>query len=159
MSTPDTGAPTMLEATPAELAAHKGEHLGPTPWRTMTQERVNQFADVTEDHNFIHVDPERAAATPFGGTIAHGYLTVSLLAPLSGELMRVKDAAIAINYGMNKLRFPGPLPVGADFRATGVLNDVTEVPGGVQVALEITVEVRDAPKPSLVAECLYRFLT
>ena len=144
-------------ATLAELPGLAGQRLGPTDWREMTQERVNEFADVTEDHNYIHVDPERAKASPFGGTIAHGYLSVALLAPISQELLSVSDAATSVNYGMDRLRFPAPLPVGAEFRGTAEVAEVTEVKGGVQVKLAMKVEVKDAPKPALVAECLYRY--
>jgi acyl dehydratase len=143
--------------TLAELPGLAGQHLGPTGWREMTQERVDRFADVTEDHNYIHVDPERAKDSPFGGTIAHGYLSVALLAPISQELLAVSDAATSVNYGMDRLRFPAPLPVGAAFRGSGEVVEVSEVKGGMQVKLALTVEVKDAPKPALVAECLYRY--
>ena len=143
--------------TLAELPGLAGQRLGPTDWREMTQERVNEFADVTEDHNYIHVDPERAKDSPFGGTIAHGYLSVALLAPISMELLSVSDAATSVNYGMDRLRFPAPLPVGAEFRGSAEVAEVSEVKGGVQVKLAMTVEVKDAPKPALVAECLYRY--
>jgi acyl dehydratase len=123
----------------------------------MTQERVNQFAEVTGDHNFIHVDPARARETPFRGTIAHGYLTLSLLAPITQQLLVVTDAATSINYGLNKLRFPAPLPVGAEFRGHGEVVEVTSIDNGVQVAATFTVEVKGASKPALVAECLFRY--
>ena len=123
----------------------------------MTQEQVNQFAEVTGDRNFIHVDPERARATPFGGTVAHGYLTLSLLGPISQQLLVVTDASTSINYGLNKLRFPGPLPVGAEFRGRGEIVEVTAFEKGVQVTAAFTVEVKDAAKPALVAECLFRY--
>ncbi len=123
----------------------------------MTQERVNQFAEVTGDHNFIHVDPVRARQTPFGGTIAHGYLTVSLLGPISQELLVVTDAATSVNYGLNKVRFPAPLPVGAEFRGYGEVIEVTALESGVQVLAAFTVEVKGASKPALVAECLFRY--
>ena len=139
------------------LLQHAGTHLGPTAWRTMTQDRVDQFADVTEDHNFIHVDPERARETPFRGTIAHGYLTLSLLAPLLDELLKVEGAATSINYGLDKLRFPAPLPVGSRFRASADLVEAEEVKGGgVQIRIAVKVEVEDSPKPALAAECLFR---
>jgi acyl dehydratase len=141
----------------AGLAGHVGSHLGYTDWREMRQERVNGFADVTEDHNYIHVDPERAAGGPFGGTVAHGYLTLSLLAPLLGELLRVEGAATAVNYGLDRLRFPAPVPVGSRFRAGAELAEVTDVPGGVQVKVVATVEVEGSPKPSLVADVLFRY--
>jgi acyl dehydratase len=123
----------------------------------MTQERVNQFAELTGDHNFIHVDPERARKTPFGGTIAHGYLTLSLLGPISQQLLVVTDATTSINYGLNKLRFPGPLPVGAEFRGQGEILTVTPFEQGIQVVAAFSIEVKDAAKPALAAECLFRY--
>ena len=146
-----------LDTDLAGLAAHVGSHLGHTGWREMTQERVDAFADVTEDHNYIHVDPERAAAGPFGGTVAHGYLTLSLLAPLIGEVLRVRGATTAVNYGLDRLRFPAPVPVGSRFRAGVELLEVAEIPGGVHVKVLATVEVDGASKPSLVAEALFRY--
>jgi acyl dehydratase len=142
--------------TLAELPGLAGQRLGPTEWREMTQARVNEFADVTEDHNYIHVDPERAKDSPFGGTIAHGYLTVALLAPISQQLLDVQGAT-GVNYGMDRLRFPAPLPVGAEFRGSGEVLDVTEVKGGMQVKVTFTVEVRDQERPALVADCLFRY--
>jgi acyl dehydratase len=149
---PSTGLTTDV----AGLAAHAGEQLGHSAWRTLTQAQVNQFADLTEDHNPIHVDPEHAAKTPFGGTIVHGYFTVSLLAPLLDELLRIEGASLSINYGMDKLRFPAPVPVGARFRASAQLAEVTEITGGVQIKVVATVELENADKPALVAECLFR---
>ena len=142
--------------TLAELPGLAGQRLGPTEWREMTQARVNEFADVTEDHNYIHVDPERAKDSPFGGTIAHGYLSVALLAPISQQLLDVQGAT-GVNYGMDRLRFPAPLPVGAEFRGSGEVLDVTEVKGGMQVKVTLTVEVRDQERPALVADCLFRY--
>jgi acyl dehydratase len=141
----------------AGLHALAGVELGHTDWREMTQERVNAFADVTEDHNFIHVDVERARETPFGGTIAHGYLTLSLLAPITQQLLTVTDAGLSINYGLEKLRFPAPLPVGAQFRGAARVTDVIAIDGGVQIKLMVTVEVKGAAKPALVAECVFRY--
>jgi acyl dehydratase len=143
--------------TIADAPLHVGRRIGPTEWQQMTQERVNQFAEVTGDHNFIHVDPARARQTPFGGTIAHGYLTLSLLAPISQQLLVVTDAATSVNYGLNKVRFPAPLPVGAEFRGLGELIEVTPFESGVQVAATFTVEVKGAAKPALAAECLFRY--
>ena len=140
----------------AGLREAAGTHLGYTDWQEMTQERVNLFADATDDHQFIHVDVERASQTPFGGTIAHGYLTLSLAAPIMGELMHVSDAKMAVNYGLDKVRFPAPLPVGAQFRGGGEIVEVTEVPGGLQVKSKVTVEVKDGAKPACVAETLVR---
>jgi acyl dehydratase len=139
--------------------ADVGNDEGAGEWFEVTQEQVNQFADVTHDHQFIHVDPERAAGTPFGGTIAHGFLTLSMLAPISQQLLNVTGAKASINYGTDKVRFPAPLPVGAQFRGTGVLTEVSEVKGGVQAKATFSIEVKDAPKPALVAECLFRFFT
>jgi acyl dehydratase len=141
----------------ARLPDLVGKHMGFTEWAEMTQERVNQFADVTEDHNFIHVDVERAKQTPFGGTIAHGYLTLSLVAPVTQQLLHVSDAATSINYGLDKVRFPAPLPVGALWHGGAELLEVAEVPGGLQTRVRATIEVKDSEKPSLVAECLFRF--
>jgi acyl dehydratase len=147
----------MTAVTLAEVPALAGRHLGHTDWREMTQDRVDQFAAVTEDHNYIHVDVERAKESPFGGTIAHGYLAVSLLAPISQQLLEVTDARTGVNYGMDRLRFPAPLPVGAQFRGGGEVAEAAEIEGGVQVKLKLTVEVRDADRPALVAECLFRY--
>ncbi len=140
----------------ASLRDAIGTHLGYTEWRELTQERVNLFADATDDHQFIHVDPERAKQTPFGGTVAHGYLTLSLMAPVMGELMHVSDAKMGINYGLDKVRFPAPLPVGAQWRGGGEIVEVTEVAGGLQIKVKGTIEVKDAEKPACVAECLVR---
>ena len=123
----------------------------------MVDHGVDAFADVTEDHNFIHVDPERAKDTPFGGTIAHGYLTVALLGPISQQLLSVTDASTSVNYGMDRVRFPAPLPVGARFRGRGELTEVTEVKGGVQAKTVFTVEVEGQERPALVAEGLFRY--
>ena len=144
-------------STLAGLHDLAGVELGHTEWQEMTQDRVSAFADVTDDHNFIHVDVERARATPFGGTIAHGYLTLSLLAPITQQLLSVSDAAMGINYGLDKVRFPAPLPVGAQFRGSATVTDVVAIEVGVQIKVRASVEVRDAPKPALVAECIYRF--
>jgi acyl dehydratase len=140
----------------ANLRDAVGTHLGFTEWREMTQERVNQFADATDDHQFIHVDPERAKQTPFGGTVAHGYLTLSLMAPVMGELMKVSDVKMGLNYGLDKVRFPAPLPVGAQWRGGAEIVEVSEVPGGLQIKVKGTIEVKDAEKPACVAECLVR---
>jgi acyl dehydratase len=140
----------------AGLAGHSGEQLGHTEWTKMTQDQVNQFADVTNDHQYIHVDVERAKASPFGGTIAHGFLTLSLVAPITQQLLTVTDAVAGLNYGLDRVRFPAPLPVGAQWRGGAELLEVTEVAGGLQAKLRVTVEVKEAEKPALVAECLVR---
>ena len=143
--------------TIADAPREVGRKVGPTEWRRMTQQQVDQFAEVTGDRNFIHVDPERARRTVFGGTIAHGYLTLALLGPISQQLLVVTDAATSINYGLNKLRFPGPLPVGAEFRGRGEIVEVTPFETGVQITASFTVEVKDAAKPALVADCVFRY--
>jgi acyl dehydratase len=140
-----------------ELTALVGTHLGYGEYRTVTQEQVNLFADATGDHQWIHVDPERAKAGPFGGPIAHGYLTLSLIPTLLGGVMKVEGVAMGVNYGTNKVRFTSPVPVGSELRAGATLASVDDFPGGVQVALDVVVEVRDAPKPSCVAQVVYRY--
>ena len=140
-----------------ELATLVGTHLGYSEWQTISQDQVNRFADATGDHQWIHVDPERAKAGPFGGPIAHGYLTLSLAPVLVNEVLVVHGVAMAVNYGANKVRFPSPVPVGADVRMGAELAGVEPVEGGAQVLLDLTFEVRDAPKPSCVAQVVYRF--
>jgi acyl dehydratase len=157
MTGPNATGSRAVVTSLADLPAHTGRQIGPTDWRGMTQQRVDEFADVTEDHNYIHVDPERAKDSPFGGTIAHGYLGVALLAPISQELLQVTDAGTSVNYGMDRLRFPAPLPVGAEFRGAGEILDVEEIRGGMQVKVALTIEVKDSAKPALVAECLFRY--
>ncbi|HEY7932036.1 MAG TPA: MaoC family dehydratase [Acidimicrobiales bacterium] len=140
-----------------ELRALVGEHLGYSDYREVTQEEVNLFADATGDHQWIHVDPERAAKGPFGGPIAHGYLTLSLVPVLLGGVLKVDGVAMGVNYGTNKVRFTSPVPVGSSIRAGATLASVEEVAGGVQVALDVVVEVKDAPKPSCVAQVVFRY--
>jgi acyl dehydratase len=140
----------------AGLRESVGQSLGHTDWVEMTQSEVDQFADLTGDHNFLHVDPGRAAATPFGGTIAHGYLSLSLLAPVTQRL-EVSDAATAVNYGLDKVRFPAPLPVGAQWRGTAQIIEVSEIKGGLQAKLTATIEVSRSERPAVVAECIVRF--
>ena len=151
-----TSETTGLVTTMAELSNHVGTHLGYTEWREMEQDRVNQFADVTDDHNFIHVDQEKAKQTPFGGTIAHGYLTLSLAAPIGMQLLQVTDAKVGLNYGLDKVRFPAPLPVGAEWRGGVELLSVEDAGGGLQVKSRVTVEVKGQEKPAMVAESLVR---
>jgi acyl dehydratase len=128
-----------------------GLELGPSEWREIRQERIDAFADATEDHQWIHVDPERAASGPFETTIAHGYLTLSLLVPFTYELLPV-EGGMAINYGLDRVRFPAPLPVGSRIRARLRVEDVMPVEGGVQVKLAATVERERHEKPVCVAE-------
>ena len=134
-----------------------GRRLGPTEWRVMTQDQVNQFADLTDDHNFIHVDPERAGQTRFGGTIAHGFFSLALIPPVT-QLLEVTDSAVNINYGLDRVRFPAPLPVGAEWRGTGEITDVTDCSGGVQAKIATTIEVKDSDRPVVAADCVFRFL-
>jgi acyl dehydratase len=154
---PAVTATSALITTIADLHRHAGRKLGPTEWQPMTQDAVNRFADLTSDHNFIHVDPERARETPFRGTIAHGFLTLSMLGPISQQLVVVEDAATSINYGLNKVRFPSAMPVGAEFRGHGEVVDVTEIDGGMQLTAAFTIEVKGAGRPAVAAECLFRY--
>jgi acyl dehydratase len=139
------------------LSALVGEHVGNSDWLEITQERVRQFADATGDHQWIHVDPERAAAGPFGGPIAHGYLTLSLVSYFLPQVWRVEGFGMGVNYGLERLRFPAPVPVGSRVRLRADLAEATPVDGGVQVAVDLTVEVDGAPKPALVARGLFRY--
>jgi acyl dehydratase len=144
--------------TLAELAALKGTELGTSDWVEVTQERVNLFADATNDHQWIHVDVERAKAeSPFGGPIAHGYLTLSLLIPMWSEVLVVTDVKMAVNYGLNKVRFPAPVPVGSKLRLVATLQDVEEVAGGLQVTASAVIEAEGAAKPVCIAELVVRF--
>src|SRR3984957_14442639 len=140
-----------------DLTALVGTHLGYSDYLNVTQEQVNLFAEATGDHQWIHVDPERAAAGPFGHTIAHGYLTLALVPVLLGGVMKVDGVSMGVNYGTNKVRFTSPVPVGSEVRAGATLATVDEVSGGVQVALDVIVEVKDAPKPSCVAQVVFRY--
>ncbi len=125
----------------------------------ITQERVNQFADATGDHQWIHIDPERAATeSPYGATIAHGYLTLSLTNMFLPSLITVEQISMGINYGVNKVRFPAPVPVGSRVRVGAELSSVDEINGGVQAVITITVEVEGSPKPACVVESLTRYM-
>jgi acyl dehydratase len=142
--------------TRAQLDAKIGERLGVSDWFLIDQARVNEFADVTLDHQFVHVDPERARATPFGGTIAHGFLTLSLLVPLCLPFIPLpENRKLVVNYGFDKVRFVSPVRVGKRIRAIGTLAAVEErKPGNVIVKIDVTVEIEDEPKPALIAEWL-----
>jgi acyl dehydratase len=140
------------------LKALVGEHLGYSDYIEITQDRVNLFADATGDHQWIHVDVERAKAGPFGGPIAHGYLTLSLGPALAPEIYRVEGVKMAVNYGTAKVRFPSPVLVGSKLRLGAKLLDVEDVGGGgVQIAMEFTFEVEGSAKPACVAELLFRY--
>jgi len=148
----------MTTSTMAELPSLKGKELGTSPWIEITQERVNTFADATDDHQWIHVDVERAKKeSPFGGPVAHGYLTLSLLIPLWLQVLTVTDATAAVNYGLNKVRFPSPVPVGAKIRLIATLTDVEEVKGGLQLTVSAVIELEGGDKPACVAEPIFRF--
>ncbi len=148
-------APRIING-PDELKALVGEHLGYSDWMEITQERVNLFADATGDHQWIHVDVERAKAGPFGGPIAHGYLTLSLGPVLYPQVVQVHGFSMGVNYGANKVRFPSPVPVGSKLRLGVKLLDVEDIAGGVQLTMEFTFEVEGASKPSCVAEIIFR---
>ncbi|MEV6588611.1 MaoC family dehydratase [Streptomyces acidicola] len=140
-----------------ELKAAVGKQLGYSDWLEIDQKRIDLFADATGDHQWIHVDPEKAAAGPFGTTIAHGYLTLSLLPLLVPQVMKVDNTKMGVNYGTNKVRFPAPVPVGSRLRATAVLKEVTEAGGGVQVTAAVSVEREGGDKPVCVAESVSRY--
>jgi acyl dehydratase len=139
------------------LKALVGEHLGYSSYIEITQEQVNTFADATGDHQWIHVDVERANAGPFGGPIAHGYLTLSLGPSLSPEIFTVTGISMGVNYGAGKVRFPAPVPVGSRLRLGATLKSVDDVAGGAQITMEFVYEVEGAAKPSCVAEVIFRY--
>ena len=149
---------TTTTTTLSELPALKGSELGTSDWIEVTQDRVNLFADATDDHQWIHVDAERAKAeSPFGGPIAHGYLTLSLLIPMWSQVLTVTDSTMSVNYGLNKVRFPAPVPVGSKVRLTATLADVEEIKGGYQLTVSAVIERENGDKPVCVAEPVLRF--
>jgi acyl dehydratase len=149
--------PTVFES-PADLQKAVGQTLGESAWLEVTQERVNLFADATDDHQWIHVDPARAKAGPFGAPIAHGYLTLSLVSRFLPEIVVVKGTSMGVNYGVDKVRFPSPVRVGARIRGRGELVEAEpQKDGSVQAKVRVTVEVEGQPKPACVAETLSRF--
>lgn len=144
--------------TPSDLLElEENADLGASSWIEITQEDIDTFANATRDRQWIHVDPERAAKGPFGSTIAHGYLTLGLVIPLWSELLQVENVGMSVNYGLNKLRFPAPVPVGSRIRLLGKLASASEVAGGVQVAADLTMELEGSEKPALAVEAVYRF--
>ncbi|NLE72891.1 MAG: MaoC family dehydratase [Actinomycetales bacterium] len=157
MTDAPTGPPAPATIALADLPAAVGTRFGPSSWRTVTQDEVNRFADLTDDHNPVHLDPDFAARTPFGGTIAHGYLTLALVVPLMAEIVQVTGVGTGINYGLDRLRFPAPVRVGSRIRATSTLAEVTEVPGGLQAVYENVVEAEGQAKPALAATMLVRY--
>jgi acyl dehydratase len=144
---------------PGELKDAEGQILGTSDWYEVTQQDIDTFADVTGDHQWIHVDVERAKQTPFGGTIAHGYYTLSLAPRFTQQILRFEGFAFAVNYGLNRVRFPAPLPVGERVRMTAKLGDLDDIPGGVQIMLELTFEREAGGKPVCVAETIARLFT
>ncbi|MDX3572768.1 MULTISPECIES: MaoC family dehydratase [Streptomyces] len=140
-----------------ELKKLAGSDLGTSEWIEVTQQRIDTFADATGDHQWIHVDPERAKDGPFGAPIAHGYLTLSLFIPLFTELLDVQGVTTKVNYGLNKVRFPSPVKVGSRIRLTARLAEVEEVPGGVQITVDGAVEIEGGAKPAAVLQSLSRF--
>jgi acyl dehydratase len=138
------------------LASAAGLDLGVSRWVTLDQERIDAFADVTEDHQWIHVDTARAAESPFGTTIAHGYLTISVVGSLLGELLEIGSGVMAVNYGLNRLRFPAPVPAGSRVRAAGRIESVTPADFGLQLEIAVTGELEGSSKPACVAMAVVR---
>ena len=143
--------------TPADLKSAVGQHLGYSEWLTITQERINQFADATGDHQWIHVDPVRAKGGPFGACIAHGYLTLSLVNLFLPQIVEVRGIRMGVNYGVDKVRFPTPVRVGARIRGGGELINVEEVKGGVQATIRVTVDIEGSERPGCVVDTISRF--
>ncbi|QYB02521.1 p-hydroxycinnamoyl-CoA hydratase [Rhodococcus sp. USK10] len=154
-----TAATTTRVATLADLAALEGTSLGTSSWIDIPQQRIDTFADATGDHQWIHVDPERARAeSPFGGPIAHGYLTLSLIIPMWDEILTVDSVTMAVNYGLNKVRFTNPVPAEGRVRLSATLQSVEELPkGGVQVTVAGQIELEGSERPAVVVEAVYRF--
>jgi acyl dehydratase len=149
--------PTVFEK-PADLAGAVGRTLGTSEWMTVTQERVNLFADATDDHQWIHVDPERAKSGPFGAAIAHGYLTLSLVSKFLPQIVEVRGIAMGVNYGVDRVRFPSPVKVGARVRGTGELLEAEpQRDGSIQSKVRVTVEIEGGGKPACVAETISRY--
>ena len=142
---------------PSELLEAAGRNLGATEWMNMEQDRINLFADATGDHQWIHVDPGKAGNGPFGATIAHGYLTLSLANLFLPELMEVRSVSMGVNYGCDRVRFPAPVPVGSRLRGVGEVISAEEVKGGVQVVVRITVEIEGSERPACVVDTISRF--
>jgi acyl dehydratase len=148
---------TTVFGTPADLKAAEGNHLGYSDWLEISQDRIDKFADATGDHQWIHVDPERAKDGPFGACIAHGYLTQSLVNMFLPQIVEVRGISMGVNYGADKLRFPAPVPVGSRIRGGGELLKVEEVKGGVQVTIRVTVEIEGGDRPGCVIDTISRY--
>jgi acyl dehydratase len=143
---------------PKDLLAMIGQDLGSSPWLDVSQERINVFADATDDHQWIHVDVDRAKTGPFGGPIAHGYLTLSLLIPLWSEILVIEELDMAVNYGLNKVRFPAPVPAGSRVQVSATLADAEEVGGnGIQATIDTVMRVEGADKPVCIAQMVHRY--
>jgi len=141
-----------------ELKSLVGQELGMSDWHTITQQEVQLFADATHDQQWIHVDPERCKReSPFGGPIAHGYYTLSLAPALLGQILQVRGVRMGVNYGLNKMRLPSPVPVGSRIRLRATLNGYEDFPGGAAGTIGLTFEVEGQPKPACVAEAIYRY--
>lgn len=141
----------------ASVLAAKGQQLGSSEWLEISQQRVNQFADATDDHQWIHVDPDKAKDGPFGGTIAHGYLTLSLISRFLPQLAELKNLKMGVNYGTDKVRFPNAVKVGARIRAHGEVVEASEVTGGVQAIIRVTIQIEGEDKPACVADSISRY--
>lgn len=151
--------PTVVPSIGA-LKSLVGQKLGVSEWVTVTQQQINSFAEATGDHQWIHVDPEKAAKGPFGGTIAHGFMTLSLLPRLMHQIYSVDGIKLAVNYGLNKVRFPAPVPVGAKVRAESSIVGVDDLGNGAaQVTVSTTIEIEGSPKPACVAESVVRYIS
>ena len=143
--------------TPADLKQAVGQHLGYSDWLEISQERIDQFADATDDHQWIHVDPVRAKQGPFGACIAHGYLTLSLVNRFLPQIVEVRGISMGVNYGANRLRFPAPVPVGARIRGGAELVEAEDVKGGVQATIRVTVEIEGSERPACVVDTISRY--
>jgi acyl dehydratase len=146
----------VVTTTVAELSALAGQELGTSTWLNVSQERINTFADATGDHQYIHVDPERAKDGPFGGTIAHGFLTLALFIPLWNEILEVTDASTFVNYGLDRVRFTSPVPAGSNVRLRATLTTVTGIQGGVQLHVDAVIEIEGQERPAVVIQSISR---
>ncbi|MBO9578579.1 MAG: MaoC family dehydratase [Microbacteriaceae bacterium] len=145
-----------ITTTIAELPSLEGRDLGASSWMEVSQARIDTFADATDDHQYIHVDPERAASGPFGTTIAHGFLTLSLFIPLWSEILEVSDASTLVNYGLDRVRFTSPVPAGSKVRLKATLKTVAEVKGGYQLHVDGAIEIEGQERPAVVIESISR---
>jgi acyl dehydratase len=148
---------TTVFETPSDLLDAVGKDLGHSEWLEIDQDRINQFADATGDHQWIHVDPKKASEGPYGKTIAHGYLTLSLANLFLPQIMRVENTSMGVNYGCEKVRFPSAVPVGSNIRGAGEVVSAEEVKGGVQVVVRMTIEIEGSDRPACVIDTISRF--